>query len=127
MTLMQSSFMLGKRSGKRHRRRLGSRGSTRPLTDIDRGECEPVVRPASQARSKRFCWTSMPNAAGKPLDLASCCFPHASPVSYIEAGKQKTAPRDRSNPLIFFNKPGAGEGIRTLDPNLGKGQKASEQ
>jgi hypothetical protein len=117
VTLMQSSFRLGKRNRQWH----GSRRSTHPLTDIDRGACEAVGRPASQARSERFCWTSLPNAAGKPLDLASCCFPHASPVSYIEAGKQKTAPRDRSKPLISLRKLGAGEGIRTLDPNLGKG------
>jgi hypothetical protein len=125
MTLMQSSFRLEKRSGKRNRQWLGSRGSTRPLTDIDRGACEPVVRPARQARSERFCWASMPNAAGEPLDLASCCFPHASPVSYIEAGKRKTAPRDRSKPLISLRKSGAGEGIRTLDPNLGKAPEGS--
>ena len=116
MTLMQSSIGLGKRN----RQWRGSRGNARPLTDIDRGACEAVVRPVSQARSKRFCWTSVPNAAGKPLELASCCFPHASPISYIEAGKRKTAPRDRSKSLISFRKSGAGEGIRTLDPNLGK-------
>jgi hypothetical protein len=34
--------------------------------------------------------------------------------------KQKAAPKDRSNILISLTKPGAGEGIRTLDPNLGK-------
>ena len=34
-------------------------------------------------------------------------------------GKQK-APRDRSKSLIFLRRSGAGEGIRTLDPNLGK-------
>jgi hypothetical protein len=32
----------------------------------------------------------------------------------------KTAPEDRSKPLVFLRKSGAGEGIRTLDPNLGK-------
>ncbi len=34
--------------------------------------------------------------------------------------KQKTAPKDRFNTLISLRKSGAGEGIRTLDPNLGK-------
>jgi hypothetical protein len=37
-----------------------------------------------------------------------------------EAGKQKAALRDRFKSLILFRKFGAGEGIRTLDPNLGK-------
>jgi hypothetical protein len=32
----------------------------------------------------------------------------------------ETAPKDRFNTLISSRKPGAGEGIRTLDPNLGK-------
>jgi hypothetical protein len=30
------------------------------------------------------------------------------------------APKDRCNALIFVTKFGAGEGIRTPDPNLGK-------
>jgi hypothetical protein len=36
------------------------------------------------------------------------------------AGKQKTVAKDRSKNLIFLRESGAGEGIRTLDPNLGK-------
>jgi hypothetical protein len=70
-----------------------------------------------------YDWLSalpMPKVAARPLRHASCCFPHASPVLQTKAGKQKTAPKDRSKPLIFFRKFGAGEGIRTLDPNLGK-------
>ena len=35
-------------------------------------------------------------------------------------GKQKTASKGRFKSLIFNKKTGAGEGIRTLDPNLGK-------
>jgi hypothetical protein len=38
-------------------------------------------------------------------------------------GKQKTAPKDRFTTLISLRKSGAGEGIRTLDPNLGKKKK----
>ena len=34
--------------------------------------------------------------------------------------KQKAAPQGRSKHLIYREKTGAGEGIRTLDPNLGK-------
>ena len=54
---------------------------------------------------------------------ATSCFlllPPASPVFVPGSGKQKTAPKDRSKPLISLRKSGAGEGIRTLDPNLGK-------
>jgi hypothetical protein len=63
---------------------------------------------------------TMPNVVESMLDYAFCCFPHASPVSQTGAGKQKTAPPDRSMILISLRKFGAGEGIRTLDPNLGK-------
>ena len=48
------------------------------------------------------------------------CFPHASPISPTVPGKQKAAPRGRFKSLIFREETGAGEGIRTLDPNLGK-------
>ena len=50
------------------------------------------------------------------LDL----LPPASPAFVSEAGKQKTTPKDRSDSLICLKKIGAGEGIRTLDPDLGK-------
>ena len=62
----------------------------------------------------------VPRVAVRPLRSSLCRFPHASPVSPSRAGKQKTAPKDRSKHLIFLRKSGAGEGIRTLDPNLGK-------
>ncbi len=59
-------------------------------------------------------------ATGSPLRFASICFPHASPAFVPEAGKQKKTPKDPSQPLIYLKKIGAGEGIRTLDPDLGK-------
>ena len=46
--------------------------------------------------------------------------PAAPPAPALTAGKQKTAPKDRFDTLISLRKSGAGEGIRTLDPNLGK-------
>jgi len=45
--------------------------------------------------------------------------PPASPAFVPEAGKQKTGPTDPSQQLICLKKFGAGEGIRTLDPDLG--------
>ena len=62
----------------------------------------------------------MRNATESPLQSASVCFPHASPALVPEAGKQKTPPKDRSPLPIYLKKFGAGEGIRTLDPDLGK-------
>ena len=62
----------------------------------------------------------MRKATESPLRFASVCFPPASPAVVPEAGKQKTTPKDPSNSLICLKKIGAGEGIRTLDPDLGK-------
>ena len=63
---------------------------------------------------------TMPNVIESPPDYAFWCFPHASPALTSGAGKRQTAPKDRSKSLISLRKIGAGEGIRTLDPNLGK-------
>ena len=72
------------------------------------------------AASGRTTRRHMPKPTESPLRFASICFPHASPAFALEAGKQKTIPTDRSDSLICLKKIGAGEGIRTLDPNLGK-------
>ena len=63
---------------------------------------------------------TMPTLIESPPDYAFWCFPHASPALTFRAGKRQTAPKDRSKSLISLRKTGAGEGIRTLDPNLGK-------
>jgi hypothetical protein len=63
----------------------------------------------------------LPRLSACPPQPAPRCFPSASPTMARRPGKQKAAPKDRSKPLIFLRKPGAGEGIRTLDPNLGNG------
>ena len=62
----------------------------------------------------------MPRVAVRPLRSSLCRFPHVSPGSPSPAGKQKTALEDHPKPLTSLMKFGAGEGIRTLDPNLGK-------
>jgi len=59
-------------------------------------------------------------ASPKIATLRFLLLPPCSPVSRTWAGKQKTAPKDRYEPLISLIKSGAGEGIRTLDPDLGK-------
>ena len=76
----------------------------------------PRVLLAAGGRTRRH----MPKPTESRLQLASICFPPASPAFASEAGKQKTTPKDRSDSLICLKKIGAGEGIRTLDPDLGK-------
>ena len=61
-----------------------------------------------------------PSARCNARKLASPCFPPASPVMLEGAGKQKTPRRASAKSLILLKFSGAGEGIRTLDPNLGK-------
>ena len=46
--------------------------------------------------------------------------PPCLPDEKNRAGKQISRRREPHNMLILFRKTGAGEGIRTLDPNLGK-------
>ena len=74
----------------------------------------------SPARGYRVGWRHLPRAFARPPQPAPRCFPSASPTLTQRPGKQKAAPKDRSKLLIFLRKSGAGEGIRTLDPNLGK-------
>ncbi|MGH6836546.1 MAG: hypothetical protein ACREC9_13635 [Methylocella sp.] len=78
------------------------------------------LRLAAHGQNQGFATAPMPNAADTPLLYAFCCFPPASPAFAAGAGKQKTIPMGRFNRLISLRKFGAGEGIRTLDPNLGK-------
>ncbi len=78
------------------------------------------TEPAGRAERHEMTVSSVPNAAGRIPRHDAGCFPGASPAPARWAGKQKTAPEDRFNALISLRKSGAGEGIRTLDPNLGK-------
>ena len=111
----------GERPGKQNGPRFGLRGSTMASKRSLRGGARRFPsRPVAQAENRGFGMPPMPKAADSPLLFAFCCFPPASPAFALGAGKQKTAPKDRSNRLIFLKKSGAGEGIRTLDPNLGK-------
>jgi hypothetical protein len=118
MTPLLSPKTLGKRLGKQTRKGLGLRGSKR-VRDADKS-CSGFARSLEAAGYDSFGAVPMPEVAVRPLRHASCCFPHASPVSETRAGKQKTAPKDRSKLLISLRKLESGEGIRTLDPNLGK-------
>jgi hypothetical protein len=78
------------------------------------------LRQVLQAEIRGLGTLHIRKAAESPLGFAFDCFPPASPVYVPEAGKQKTTPKDPSQQLICLKKIGAGEGIRTLDPDLGK-------
>ena len=93
-------------------------GSTPP--DCDGKLSVGLASSLGAAGSGTFETLQMPKAAARPLQSAPCCFPHASPVSRADAGKQEAAPTGSRKQLNSFRNFGAGEGIRTLDPNLGK-------
>ena len=80
----------------------------------------PLTGSAGRAERREMTVSPAPNAAGLIPRHDPGCFPGASPTPTPRPGKQKTAPKDRFNKLISLRKTGAGEGIRTLDPNLGK-------
>ena len=101
--------------------RLGVRGSAMASKpSLCGGARRPPLPSVAQAENRGFGTLSMPATADSPLLFAFCRFPPASPTLAPGTGKQKAAPKDRFNRFIFLKKTGAGEGIRTLDPNLGK-------
>jgi hypothetical protein len=59
-------------------------------------------------------------AARAPTSIFAPLLPPCFPEFGQRGGEAKTTPKGRSKKLIFL-KFGAREGIRTLDPNLGKG------
>ncbi len=77
-----------------------------------------MIRDASLAQTGRLASHAI--AAPHTDADAFNCFPPASPLAQMVPGKQKTPRRAFAKPLIFLILSGAGEGIRTLDPNLGK-------
>ena len=64
-----------------------------------------------------------PNHAMKRRFVLPPCFPDTADRS----GKQIPGAGDPPKLFSFMMKTGAGEGIRTLDPNLGKGSKDSNR
>jgi hypothetical protein len=87
-----------------------------------RGISRGCSRSSLRADGKRWFVLNLREATERPLRFAFGCFPPASPAFLPEAGKQTKTPTDPSDSLICFKKIGAGEGIRTLDPDLGKAQ-----
>ena len=120
MMSLHSTTRPGKHSGKQIRGGIGPWGS-KPARSGGASPSE-ASRLAEMIDFSDFWAVTMPETAVSPRQYAFCCFPHASPVFETGAGKQKTAPKGHSNALISLEEIGAGEGIRTLDPNLGKGE-----
>lgn len=110
-----------KHSRKQRRACSGVRGSTAPTrVALGSGARRPLLRPVARTENRGFGTLPMSEVAESPLLCAFCCFPPASPAFVPGSGKQKTVPTDHSTHLILLRKLGAGEGIRTLDPNLCK-------
>ncbi len=92
-----------------------TRSATRP-----RGWAIFKTEPGGCAYPRETTVLPMPNATRRIRGHDPGCFPSASPTPALGPGKQKAAPKDRLKLLISLTKSGAGEGIRTLDPDLGK-------
>src|SRR5260370_36654905 len=107
-----------------------TRGSKKPLASASgkawhhrEGACaarRSPLRPAAVVENRGFVSPPMPKVAQSPLLCAFCCFPPASPTLRCGTGKHKAAQNGRFMLLISLRKIGAGEGIRTPDPNLGQ-------
>ena len=111
----------GKRLGKQNRPYFGLRGSpVTPSANLRSGTRPFSSQRPARAENHDLGTAYMPKVAECLLLPDFCCFPPASPALAPGTGKQKAAQQDRSKHLIFLKKSGAGEGIRTLDPNLGK-------
>ncbi len=83
-----------------------------------------ILRSARKSESLVAVWLNLsqitamhtPMDAMKPRLLLTSCLPEENRLT----GKQITRRRALHRVLNLFRKNGAGEGIRTLDPNLGK-------
>jgi hypothetical protein len=117
MTSKRSQTKLGKQPGKQIQDAVGIWGST--AIQHDGKQSIGLALSQEAAGCGTFEAPHMQEVAARPLRPGFCCFPHASQVSPSGAGKQKTASKGRSKQIIYLRKFGAGEGIRTLDPNLG--------
>jgi hypothetical protein len=124
MMALHSLTMPGKYSGKQTKGDVGLRVSRDIQGSVPVRTGDGLSNRLAQSLPSHACARvgalPVPKAPLRPPQPVPCCFPHASPVLQSGAGKQKMAPKGRSKQLISLRKSGAGEGIRTLDPNLGK-------
>jgi hypothetical protein len=84
-----SSFAPGKRRGKRNRCSPRSGGSAHDLSQMHGGSCGLIARSVDRPRCGAFWSISMPEAAGKPLGFACCCFPLLPRLRRQKRGSKK--------------------------------------
>jgi hypothetical protein len=113
--LVQLSCALGKRRGKQNRRLLRSEGSTCGLSDVHDASCKLVARSVDRA-AQRDVLVDM-HAKGT-RETARLDFVLLLPPCFPDLGKR--GGEAKTAQWSSLEKSGAGEGIRTLDPNLGK-------
>jgi hypothetical protein len=103
--------------GKQNRPRFGLRGSTEaPKANTFENFGFLAPQPVMRATEDGLVEPPMPKAAQVLLLYAFRCFPDPG----FMGGEAKRPRMTAFNFLIFLRESGAGEGIRTLDPNLGK-------
>jgi hypothetical protein len=121
------SFASASRSapGKHPGNKMGLGSAIRGSTEVSKaglhrgGAATPIA--ACLAGEKPW-FREVTNAEGspKPATLRFLLLPPCFPGFRAGVEEAKTAPKDRFKSLISRRKFGAGEGIRTPDPNLGK-------
>jgi hypothetical protein len=99
---------------------LRERMSSHDSAGIRHGSWQAPLIPGDRSEIRIMSTQTVPIADKSLPRYASCCFPHSSPAFAFGAWTQKTAREGDFKLLISVKKSGAGEGIRTLDPNLGK-------
>jgi hypothetical protein len=110
-----------RRPGKLKADRIGLRGTAMSPQERLRPEVGRVVlRSVVRAENHGLRTGIHAENSPKPAISRFLLLPPASPAFGSGTGKQKNARRASFNRLIPLRKFGAGEGIRTLDPNLGK-------
>ena len=111
----------GKRPGKQNRPYFGLRGSkVASSASLRPGARSLPSQPPAPAENPALGTAYMPKVAESLLLPAFYCFSPASPAFMSGSGKQKRPRRAAFIRLKSLRDFGAGEGIRTLDPNLGK-------
>ena len=90
---------------------------------LRRPDCQTAERSPSTMKSdsdRILVSGAMPRTRQSILQCPADCIECAQNAVYLCSSKQKRPRRTVLNYLIYLKKSGAGDGIRTHDPNLGK-------
>ena len=88
-------------------------------TGVRRGRAQMPVIPGNM-EIRIMPTPTMPNARDSMLRYASCCFPHASPVLELGAGKQETASEGHFKHLISLSNRERAKGFEPSTPTLAR-------